>query len=304
VLLRIIEMVLPVRRGERRLTLTLFLHSLFAVGALLTGRTARDALFLAHSDRSTLAWMYVASAVAVTITGLLYGRLATRVRRDTMALGSASALAVGFVGAWFIEKTHASWAYSGLYIYVEVVGALVLVQFWTLANELFNAREAKRLYGFIGAGGTFANIFIGLAQARIATAFGTPSLLLMCAVLLTGTAITSLVGGRLGRQRLFARAATGRPSSRRTGGGSRVLGDRHLRAVALLSAVTFLTITIIDFQFKVVAAEKLEGDQLAAYFGYFSAMVGVLALVLQVFGTSRLLNRVGVIGSLPCCLFR
>lgn len=298
-LLRVVEMVLPIRRGEGRLTFTLFLHSLFAVGAFLTGRTVRDALFLAHSDRSSLAWMYVASAVAVTINGLIYGKLAARIRRDTMALATASLLGLGFVGAWFLEKTHASWAYSAIYVYVEVMGALVLVQFWTLANELFNAREAKRLYGFIGAGGTFANIVIGLLQARIATAFGTSSLLLLCAVLLVGTAGASFLGGRIGRQRLFARAATGRSTAtKRAGGASRVFNDRHLRAVALLSAVTFLTTTLIDFQFKVVAAEKLSGDQLAAYFGYFSAVVGVLALGLQLFGTSRMLNRVGVIGSL------
>ena len=102
-------MLLPVRRGERQLTFTLFLHSLFAVGAFLTGRTVRDALFLAHSDRSQLAWMYVASAVAVTASGLLYGRLATRVRRDSMALGTAMLLAVGFVGAWGLERLHAAW---------------------------------------------------------------------------------------------------------------------------------------------------------------------------------------------------
>jgi AAA family ATP:ADP antiporter len=296
--LRLLEMLLPVRRGERRLTFTLFLHSLFAVGAFLTGRTVRDALFLAHSDRSTLAWMYVASAVAVTCAGLIYGRLATRIRRDSMALGTASLLAVGFVGAWGLERIHAVWVYSAIYVYVEVMGALVLVQFWTLANELFNAREAKRLYGLIGAGGTFANIIIGLLAARIATAFGTSSLLLMVAVLLVGAAAASLAGGRIGRQRLFARAVTGKTPGKRSGGASRVLNDGHLRAVALLSAVTFFTTTLIDFQFKVVAADRLKGDELAAYFGYFSAVVGGLALVLQLFGTSRLLNRAGVIGSL------
>lgn len=298
-LLRVIEMVLPVRRGERRLTFTLFAHSLFAVGAFLTGRTVRDALFLAHGDRANLAWMYVASAIAVTAAGLLYGKLATRVRRDLMALASAALFGSLFLALWLLERRQPSWVYGVIYVYVEVMGALVLVQFWTLANELFNAREAKRLYGFIGAGGTFANIFIGLLSARVATTFGTPSLLLMCVVLLIGTAGFSYLGGRLGRQRLFARAASGKPSAaKRSGGGSRVLSDKHLRAVALLSAVTFFTTTLVDFQFKVVAADRMKGDELAAYFGYFSAVVGLLAIGLQLFGTSRLLNRAGVIGSL------
>ncbi|MBL8952715.1 MAG: MFS transporter [Myxococcaceae bacterium] len=295
---RILEAVLPVRRGERQLTLALFLHSLFAVGAFLTGRTVRDALFLANMDKAALSWMYVASAVAVTATGLIYGPLASRIRRHTMALGSASLFAVMFLALWFVERTHAKWVYPALYVFVEVMGALVLVQFWTLANELFNAREAKRLYGLIGAGGTMANILIGLASARIATQFGTASLLLMCAVLLGITAVASFGAGYAGRQRLFAKAATGKQAAKRTGGAARVMQSSHLRAVALLSAVTFLTTTLVDFQFKVIASNAYQGRELAAYFGYFSAVVGGLALVLQLFGTSKILNRAGVIGAL------
>lgn len=301
-LLRILELVLPVRRGERSLTLALFLHGFFAVGAFLTGRSVRDALFLANADRSQLAWMYVLSALAVTASGLAYARLAVRVRRDAMAVGSALIFALTFALLWVLERTHAKWVYPAIYVYVEVMGALALVQFWTLANELFNAREAKRLYGFIGAGGTFANIFVGLLGAKIATWFGASALLLFCAVLLVGTAVASTSAGRLGKQRLFARAASGKPSAaKRSGGASRVLHSGHLRTVAMLAAVTFFTTTLVDFQFKVIASESYGKDrltELAAFFGYFSAVVGVLALVLQLFGTSRLLNRAGVIGSL------
>jgi ATP:ADP antiporter, AAA family len=299
VLLRIVEAVLPVRRGERQLTGALFLHSLFAVGSFLTGRSVRDALFLAHGERSQLAWMYVLSAIAVTVSGLVYGRLASRVRRDSMALGSASLFAALFGLLFILERSQPPWVYSLIYVSVEVMGALVLVQFWTLANELFNAQEAKRLYGLIGAGGTFANILIGLLSAKVANTFGTSALLLMCVVLLATTAIASFFAGKLGRQRLFARAASGKPSAaKRTGGGARVMADPHLRTVALLAAVTFFTTTLVDFEFKVVAAEKIGSNELASYFGYFSAVVGAFALVLQLFGTSRLLHRAGVVASL------
>ncbi|MHB8874767.1 MAG: Npt1/Npt2 family nucleotide transporter, partial [Myxococcaceae bacterium] len=155
-ILRVLEMVLPVRPGERRLTAALFFHSLFAVGAFLTGRVVRDALFLANGGKGSLAWMYVASAVAVTGFGLLYGPIAARVRRDQVALVSALLFAGVFVFLWFAARSGPSWVYPALYVYVEVMGALVLVQFWTLANELFNARDAKRLYGLIGAGGTIS----------------------------------------------------------------------------------------------------------------------------------------------------
>jgi AAA family ATP:ADP antiporter len=243
--------------------------------------------------------MYVLSALAVTASGLVYGRWAPRVRRDVMALVSAALFAVIFVVLFLLERRQPPWVYPLMYVVVEVMGALILVQFWTLTNELFNAQEAKRLYGVIGAGGTLANILIGLLSAKIATWFGAASLLLLCAGLLGATAIASFLGGRVGRQRLFARAASGKPAAaKRTGGAGRVLSDPHLRTVALLAAVTFFTTTLVDFEFKVVAADRVEKAALASFFGYFSAAVGALALVLQLFGSSRLLARAGVVGAL------
>src|SRR6185295_1497513 len=206
-LLRLLESVFPVRAGERKLTSILFLQSLLAVGAFVAGRSVRDALFLAHGSRSQLAWMYVASAGAVTAVGLLYNPIAARVRRDLMAIGSAALFAAAFVALWLVERRGAPWVYAALYVYVEVMGALTLVQFWTLCNELFNAREAKRLYRMIGAGGTLSNVIIGLLTSKIALRYGASALLPMCAALLLGCGVTSFMAGAAGRQRLFARAA-------------------------------------------------------------------------------------------------
>ncbi len=298
----LLHSVFPVRPGERRLTLLLLLHNLFAVGAFMTGRSVRDALFLAGADRGQLAWMYVASAATVALVGLVYGPLAGRVRRDRMATVSSALFAGGFVLAFIAERAKAPFVYQGLYIYVELMGALTLVQFWTLANELFHAREAKRLYGFIGSGGMIANIFIGLLTAWVANALGAPALLLLCTALLGACAAAAYAVGRLGRQRMFARAATGSSSGGRSSkvktGAGRVFTSPHLRMVAALTALTFLTTSIIDFQFKSIAGDSFPVDRLAAFFGYFYAVVGVLALVLQLFGTGRILSRVGVVGAL------
>ena len=50
--------------------------------------------------------------------------------------------------------------------------------------------------------------------------------------------------------------------------------------------------------FEEIRATPERRDELAAYFGYFNAAVGVLALGLQLFGTGRILNRAGVVGAL------
>ena len=149
----------------------LFLHGFFAVGAFVAGRSVRDALFLAHLGREPLAWMYVASAAAVALCGLAYTSVAGRVRHDRATSVSALLFGALFAIAWVAERSHRPWVYAALYVHVEVMGALSVMQFWTLANELFNPREARRLYGLIGAGGTIANVIVGLATVKIASAF-------------------------------------------------------------------------------------------------------------------------------------
>ncbi len=295
---RLAETLFPVQRGERSLTFALFLHSFFAVGAFMTGRTVRDALFMANHDRGALPWMYIASAIAVTLFGLAYAPLAKRFRRDQLALATALVFSAVFCALWVLERGQLRGVYAGLYVYVEVMGAIALVQFWTLANDLFHAREAKRLYGLIGAGGTVANVVVGYLIGKLSVWFGASSLMLLCALLLVGTAFAAFAAGRLGRQRSVARKASGKAPATRKGGAARVLTSSHLRTVAVLAALTFFTTTLVDYEFKVIAAQTYPTDQLAAYFGYFNAVIGVLALGLQLFGTNRLLGYAGVIGAL------
>lgn len=274
----------------------MFLHNLFAVGAFIAGRSVRDALFLTHASLDSLAWMYVASALAVATVGLAYTHIASRFRRDHLAAVSGVVFAVGY--AFAFSQRGAPQLYPVLYVSVEVMGALALVQFWTLLNELFHAREARRLYGLIGAGGMVANIVVGLATRSLARWRGAEALLWLCAVLCLGVAVAAFLAGRVGRERLFARAVQGARSPRPLGGGTRVWRSGHLRMVAILAALTFVTTTCVDFEFKAVAARSLTQDALAAYFGGFYAVVGVFALGLQLFGTGRLLNRLGVVSAL------
>ncbi|MDQ3264314.1 MAG: MFS transporter [Myxococcota bacterium] len=296
---RFFQSAVPVRGGEGKLAFALFLHGLFAVGAFVAGRSVRDALFLAHGTRDQLAWMYVASAVAVAAVGFVYNPVAARFRRDRLTVFTALSFAVLFVGAWRLEQTQLGWVYPVIYVLVEVMGALCIMQFWTFCNEVFNAGEAKRLYGLIGAGGTLSNILVGLVTSRVALTFGASALLLLCTLLLIGAAVAGSYASRAGRQRLFARAARSGPAGpSKKGGMARTLESPHLRSIALLALVSYFTITLVDFEFKVIAADVHGKNDLAAYFGRFYAIVGALALGLQLFGTSRLLNRLGVIGSL------
>src|SRR5207237_77228 len=65
-----------------------------------------------------------------------------------------------------------------------------------LANDVFHAREAKRLFGLIGGGGTLANVIFGLLVGRYAQVIGAQNLLLVMVAQLAICAGLAQAGSR------------------------------------------------------------------------------------------------------------
>src|SRR5205823_4313391 len=86
---------------------------------------------------------------------------------------------------WGFQHRSAALFYI-FYVWVSIFGAVTASQFWLLANYAFNAREARRLFGWLALGGILGGIFGGTATRIIALAprFGTESLLAVVAALL------------------------------------------------------------------------------------------------------------------------
>ena len=47
-----------------------------------------------------------------------------------------------------------------------MLGILLISQFWTLANDIYDPRQAKRLFGFIGGGASLGGAIGGGAHRR------------------------------------------------------------------------------------------------------------------------------------------
>jgi ATP/ADP translocase len=293
---RLLEALFQVRPGELTLTALLFLHCFAVVGALTMGRALRDALFLAQFDKGVLPWMYVFQAFSVAGASSVYARFADKVRKDAMASGTALFLAASLlVFRAGIDLGH-RWVTGVLYVWIEILAAIGIIQFWNLANEMFNPREAKRLFGIVGAGGTLATILLGPLMGPFAKRFGTETLLYPCAVLMLFAFGVARVIGRRNAARLTPKR-TGK-GAKASGGLMKIISSGHLRLVALIGAATFVTTTLVDYQFKAIAQAVYTKDQLTAFFGLFYGVCGVLSLFIQLGGTSRLLSRFGVVVAL------
>jgi ATP/ADP translocase/HEAT repeat protein len=301
---KVLADVLRVQPGEGTKTFLMFGLLMCIVGAFIMGRVARDSLFLSRYPIDYLPYLYIWVAVGTSIQSYLYSRIADRFRRDRMLLVTLATVGSLFVIARISMYWVDDWFYPVLYVFVEIVGTLMIIQAWTLANDVFNTREAKRLFGLIGAGGVISSVIVGLSVRGAIKVIGTEELLLLCAAVLV---ISLFIVHRLShtcRQEIISSLAE-RTKSTKTrialiSDWRRIVTNRQLVFMSGLIMVLGLVITLVDYQFKITVQKEYIGqeEKLAGFFGMFWAISGIISCFIQFFLTSRILDKLGVLFSL------
>jgi AAA family ATP:ADP antiporter len=185
-------------------------------------------------------------------------------------------------------------------VWVSLFSITLFSQGWLVAANVFDSREAKRLYGLLGLGAV-AGAAIGSAVTTFTVKIvGTQNLILACAVmvLLAFGAFLGAVRQR-GEPLVRARAADAEKlefSARDI--FSAVARYRHLQVIIAIILLTFIVDELVDFQFQAMAKHRFRGDQLTAFFGGFYVYLNLISLVLQLFFTAWVVRRVGVGGTL------
>lgn len=290
---RLAEEALGIRSGEGRQTALLYAFLFSASAIFVLGRTVRDTLFLSRYPVSALPWMFVLFGVVSALVAVLYGAVADRIPRRgqiwaTLAVGAATYLAV-----WVFVRRGAEWVYPAFYIWTDVVANLLVMQFWTLANDLHDARAAKRLFGTIGSARILGVIVCGLAAGAAVTAIGTTQLILVLVLFMGAIAgIVGLLGVAPGGAGRVRKPPKGRPAA------PGVLTNPYVRSLAGAILLVFVALTIGDYQFKIAARQAFREDDLARFFSLFYAGAGAVGFLFQIVLTPRILRRLGVLAGM------
>ncbi len=277
-----------VRPEERRDAGAAFALLFVFIASHATLETARDALFLARVPAARLPWVYLAIAAASLAAARLQagfgGRLAGR-----LALGVWAAVAAGVTfGFWALLDALGPAGFYALYVWSGLVTTLVLVHFWTLLGGMFSVTQAKRVYGPIGAGSVLGAIAGSGAAGALARAAAPRQLLLVAAL---GFSASALVPAA------FRRASA--PYAAPAGEGGRALADDaryvarqpYARSVALLAIASATCLTVADFLFKSVVAQRVPRAELGAYLGTVYFLLNLLSLGSQLFVAGWVIRR-------------
>lgn len=287
----LLDATLQIRPGEARRTGLLFFHLFLASAVFFLGRTVRDTLFLSRYSLAALPWMFVIYGVASAATVVLYDQIADRLPRHRLIALTTAVGIVTYLATWGVVRSGAAWIYPAFYVWADIVANLFIVQFWTLAGDLHDARSAKRLYGTIGAARLLASVAVGLGTGAVVRAIGTTQLLFVLAALMAGFGLLALPLNREPRAEPGARVGA---QPRRRGAPPRIVADPYVLVLAVILLAAFTALNIGDYQFKALARATWREDELARFFSLFYAGTGVVAFLFQLFLTPRILARLGV----------
>lgn len=299
---RLLRSLFNVEPEESRTALLLFSHCMCVVAAaFIIGRSIGNTLFLQRVDNRFLPYTYVVAALAVSAMSAVYARFAGRVRSDRLIAATALLAMVVVLatrGALVIAPTSLP-LLGFVYVLFDIIGDIAIIQVWTLAGDLFTARQAKRLFAVVGAGGTVAGVVFGALMSASVRLLGTSNLLFVVALLLVCIALIARAIGKNNAHRLEVTQSVVLSSQVRgglAGDVQRVLRSPYLVAIAALIAVVTVVSVLVDYQWKLTANAAYAGDEngLAAYFGMFCMVTNGLAFFVQVFIASRLLERYGI----------
>ena len=282
--------IINIKSKERKPAALLFFMFFSIVSATITGASVRDAVFLTQFDKSYLPVMFITIAVVMAGVIALYKKLTAG--QDQIFVISISG-ALFSISLFLLQSNLSGLFIPVLYIWMEVVTILSIFQFWILAGEIFNARQAKRIFTLLGAGGSFAGMGAGFGIKPFVSTFGSENLLFLT-IFFIGISVVMAQMLRPFRMSHKPKKVNSKPVAK-----SKTEFEPYLKSIALLIGLAAFVSKIIDYQFKMMAADAFPNqNDLVSFFGTYYMSTGAATLIMQFFVTGFILTRFGILAGL------
>jgi ATP/ADP translocase len=313
------ENFFDIRRQELGRVLLMSTYLLLVIASYSVTKAVRDSLFVTQIGPAQLPYVYLLIAGAMGLLSIGYSKAVQRFGLYRLIRTTSFIAVSNLLLFWLVFRSNSAIWFYVLYVWGSLFGAITASQFWLLATHVFNAREARRVFAWIGVGGILGGVFGGALTNRMAYWFGTESLLIVCAVMMGATVVLLVRVVRMNAGAEFD-AGIAHPEAHETSGPSpeveestgrtlfrQVRSSRHLKTMVCLLTIAVIVEAFIDYEFKFVAKQSISSkDQLTAFFGSITFYIGIFSLLFQMLVTNRVLKRFGV-GSaillLPAGLF-
>ena len=289
--------VFDLKEEELNKTLLLQLNIFTIITTLLIVKPTINSLFLSDLTSSALPLGYVLTAIIAIVGYFFYDKALERyplnIIIDRTIIGSMLFLIL-FALAFNFNLAKGLLLYIP-YVWVAIFGLLTASQFWILANLVYNVREAKRVFGFIGAGAIAGGIFGGYLTSILTTFLNTENLLFVAALLLSiCIPITRYIWkNEVTKLNLFQVSI--RTSPKGESPLKLIKQSKLLSHIAIVIGISVLVAKLVDYQYSDYASKLIEDkEELASFFGFWFSTLSVISLLVQLFLTKRIVGTFGV----------
>lgn len=275
----------------------MFCYIFLIISVLLIIKPTINALFLSELGAEKLSIAYVLVAITAVFSSLFYTRVLTKfelnhIIKTTLSTSIVVLVALGSLLKLGLMNTYLLFFF---YIWVAIYAVLSASQFWVMANLVFNVRDAKRLFGFIGSGAILGGIFGGYLTSIFAPLFGNEVMIFIAAILLVGCFPLLNFIWKLRVNKLDEFKQKKRISSTDGHPYKLIKKSRHLTYMALTVAVGVLVAKLVDYLFSDFAAKAIEDpEELTSFLAFWFSSFNLLSLAVQLFLTHRIVGIWGV----------
>ena len=296
-----LQRLVDVESGEQKAMLWAFCYFFVLLCSYYILRPMRDEMGVAGGVEN-LQWLFTGTFIAMLAMVPLFGWLTSRYPRATFLPMVYGFFIINLLMFYLLFSSDVAdiWVARCFFIWVSVFNLFVVSVFWSFMTDIFSNRQARKLFGFIAAGGT-AGALVGPAlTATLVKPLGPENLMLASAVLL-GCAmfcIRQLILWRMAYDDTDATisASTGNPL-----GGSVLAGIRlvfqspYLLGIALLMLLFTTLATFLYFQQAQIIRDTFsDPSERTAVFASIDLAVNLLTVLIQLFFTGRLVRWLGL----------
>jgi AAA family ATP:ADP antiporter len=299
---RALGRIAEVEPREARAVVISFVYFFFLMASYFILRPLRDTMGTVYGV-AHLQELFTGTFLLSFVVAPVFGGLASRMRLAVFLPWVYGFIAVTLVLFYFLFQSAANdrWIAAAFYVWLSTFNLLIISVFWSLMADIFSSAQAKRLFGFIAAGGTVGTISAPAFTTLFVNSVGTDTLLLISAA---GFTITGLLVRLLEaeKRKLIASGEQTQKTSLDHGlGGSPFDGfmllfrSRYLLMIALFLLLMTWISTVVYFQLgDLISNEFASRAARTRAYATIDLATNSIAVLIQLFGTGRFIRRFGV----------
>lgn len=262
-------------------------------------RPVRETLGIAGGV-DNLQWLFTGTFLATLIAMPAFGWLTSQVQRRLIVPCTFAFFTLNLLvfAAGLAVAPDDVWLGRVFYIWLSVFNLLTISLAWSVLADVFVTTQAKRLFALMAAGASVGGLCGPILSTVLVVYLDHAGLLLLSALLLTGSAVAGMWLQRWGDRQLSVAESVSRQSSlggNPFAGVTAVFKSPYLSMIAVFVLLLATVSTFLYFeQARVVAETFTDRTRQTQVFGIIDIVVQSLTLLAQLFLTGRIAQRLGV----------